>query len=92
MEMYLHAFPDLHLEIEQSIASGDYVITRWHAIGTHRGELMGIAPTNRRGPGIRGCTVNQFVNGKIVHEWGYWDVATLLRQLGAMPPQGAATR
>lgn len=85
VEMYLQAFPDLHFTVEQVLASGDYVVTRWHAIGTHRGELMGIPATNRRGEGIHGCTVIEVKNGKIVREWLYWDSATLLRQLGVLP-------
>lgn len=85
VEMYLQAFPDLHFTVEQMLASGDYVVTRWHAIGTHRGELMGIPATNRRGEGIHGCTVIEVKNGKIARTWLYWDSATLLRQLGVLP-------
>jgi steroid delta-isomerase-like uncharacterized protein len=85
MEMYIKAFPDLHFDIEHMIASGEYVVTRWLATGTHKGELMGIPPTGRRGEGIHGCTVSQYRNGKVVHQWLYWDVATLLRQIGVMP-------
>lgn len=92
MEMYLRAFPDLHFDIEQMLASGDHVITRWHSSGTHQGELMGIPPTGRRGEGIHGCSIIQIRNGKISHEWLFWDTATLLRQLGVLPaPQGAQT-
>src|SRR2546426_11087035 len=47
MQMYIRAFPDLHLTVDQMIASGDTVVTRWTATGTQRGELMSIAPTNR---------------------------------------------
>jgi steroid delta-isomerase-like uncharacterized protein len=36
MQMYIKAFPDLHFDIEQMIASGEYVITRWHGTGTHK--------------------------------------------------------
>jgi len=90
MEMYIKAFPDLHFHIEQMIASDECVVTRWHATGTHKGELMGIPPTGRRGEGIRGCTVSQYRNGKVVHEWLYWDVATLLRQIGVMPAPSRA--
>ena len=86
VEMYLHAFPDLRFTIEQILATGSSVITRWHATGTHRGELMGIAPTNRAGS-VHGCTVNELKNGKIVREWAYWDGATLLRNIGVLPPR-----
>ena len=85
MQMYIKAFPDLHFDIEQMIASGECVVTRWHATGTHKEELMGIPATGRRGDGIRGCTVAEYRGGKAVREWVYWDVATLLRQIGVMP-------
>jgi steroid delta-isomerase-like uncharacterized protein len=85
MQMYIKAFPDLHFDIEQMIASGEFVVTRWHVTGTHKGELMGIPPTGRRGEGIHGCTVSEYRAGKVVRQWLYWDVATLLRQIGVMP-------
>ena len=92
VQMYLHAFPDLHFEIEQVFSSGNYVTLRWHATGTHRGELMGIAPTNRPAE-THGCTVEEVRDGKIVREWAYWDTGSLLRQLGVLPtPAAAAAR
>jgi len=84
MQIYINAFPDLHLDIEQMTASGDYVITRWRGAGTHRGDLMGIPPTNRWAE-VHGCSVAEYKNGKIVHEWVYWDTGHLLRQLGVLP-------
>src|SRR5437867_9190801 len=44
---YRSAFPDLRITIDQQLAEGDSVCTRWTARGTHRGELFGIAATNR---------------------------------------------
>jgi steroid delta-isomerase-like uncharacterized protein len=87
--MYVRAFPDLHFEIEQILASADYVITRWRATGTHGGELMGIPPTNR-GAVTHGCTVTEVKNGKMAREWVYWDTGNLLRQLGVLPSPGAS--
>jgi steroid delta-isomerase-like uncharacterized protein len=81
MQMYLRAFPDLHLDVEQLLTSGDYVVVRWTGTGTHRGELMGIPATNRPGV-VRGCSVVEVRRGHIVREWVYWDTANLLRQLG----------
>jgi len=89
MQMYLRALPDLQFAIDQMISDGDYIVTRYTATGTHRGELMGIAATNRRA-GIHGCTVTEFRNGKLVHSWGYWDTGHLLRQLGVLPHPEAA--
>ena len=83
MMVYLKAFPDLHFEIPQILAEGDFVVSRWTATGTHRGELMGIAPTNRR-TRTNGCSVIQIKNGKAAHDWIYWDTGHLLRQLGVL--------
>jgi steroid delta-isomerase-like uncharacterized protein len=84
MQIYVGAFPDLHLDIDQMLASGDFVVTRWTATGTQRGELTGIAPTNRRAV-VHGCTVLEIKNGKVAHDRIYWDTGHLLRQLGVMP-------
>jgi steroid delta-isomerase-like uncharacterized protein len=83
MMVYLKAFPDLHFEITQSLAEGDFVATRWTATGTQRGELKGIAPTNRRVV-TNGCSVFQVKNGKVPHDWIYWDSGHLLKQLGVL--------
>src|SRR5215470_7375483 len=48
MSLYVTAFPDLHFDIDQMLANGEFVVTRWTATGTHRGPLMGIPPTNRK--------------------------------------------
>ena len=84
VQMYVHAFPDLHFEVEQILASGDHVMLRWVATGTHGGELMGIPPRNRRVV-THGCTVEEVRNGKLVREWIYWDTGNLLRQIGVLP-------
>lgn len=89
MQMYLRAFPDIHLDIEQILTSGDHVVTRWRATGTHRGELMGIQPTNRRAE-THGCSVSQYQNGRVLHEWLYWDTGNLLKQLGVLPAPAQA--
>jgi steroid delta-isomerase-like uncharacterized protein len=81
---YVTAFPDLHFEIDQMLAVGDYVITQWTATGTHQGDLVGIPPTNRKAV-THGCTVAEFRNGKGVHDRIYWDSGNLLRQLGVLP-------
>ena len=45
--MFRTAFPDLNLTIDDQIGEGDKVAVLWTAHGTHKGELMGIAPTGR---------------------------------------------
>jgi len=45
--MYRAAFPNLRMELEHVLASGDMVVARVRATGTHRGELMGMPATGR---------------------------------------------
>ena len=84
IEMYLTAFPDLHFTVDQMIVSGDFVVSRYTATGTHRGDLAGIAPTGRHAE-THGCVVSEIKNGQIMRQWLYWDSAHLLRQLGVLP-------
>ena len=46
-EMFLSAFHDTHIEVEDLIAEGDKVMSRVSLRCTHRGELEGIPPTGR---------------------------------------------
>jgi steroid delta-isomerase-like uncharacterized protein len=78
----LGAFPDLRFSIEEQIAEGDMVATRWTSSATHEGELMGIAPTGNR-TGVSGVTVSRISGGKIAEDWNNWDALGLMRQIGA---------
>jgi steroid delta-isomerase-like uncharacterized protein len=82
---YRGAFPDGHTTVEASIAEGDKVAYRWSFRGTHRGELMGIAPTGKQVT-ITGITVDRISGGKIEEEWNNFDQLGVLRQLGVIPP------
>jgi predicted ester cyclase len=86
---YRDAFPDLQLTIEDQIAEGDKVCTRWTASGTHRGDLFGISPTGKQTT-IGGITIDRFMGGKIVESWDNWDALGLMQQLGAIPEMAQA--
>jgi steroid delta-isomerase-like uncharacterized protein len=77
------AFPDIHFTIEDQIAEGETVCTRWLVEGTHRAELMGIPPTGRTVQ-LSGMTIQRIVDGKIVEDWANWDALGMLRQLGVI--------
>jgi steroid delta-isomerase-like uncharacterized protein len=81
---YRDAFPDLKLTVNQVIADGDYVATRWTATGTHKGDLFGIAPTGKQTT-VTGITIDHWADGKVAETWVNWDTLGLLQQLGAMP-------
>jgi len=82
--LYRTAFPDLHLTIEDVIAEGETVMTRWSCRGNHKGELNGIAPTGKQ-VNISGITVARVSNGKIVEGYVNWDAQGLMQQLGVVP-------
>jgi steroid delta-isomerase-like uncharacterized protein len=80
---YQTAFRDARITVEEQLAEGDLVATRWTGRGIHEGELMGIAPTGRETT-VTGITISRFRNGKVAEEWLNWDVFGMLVQLGAV--------
>jgi len=85
------AFPDLTYTIEDQIAEGDKVVSRYVLSGTHQGEFFGVAPTGNRVE-ITGINIDRFdESGKMVEEWPEYDLLGAMRQLGAIPePEQAA--
>jgi predicted ester cyclase len=86
--MYRAAFPDVRLTVDEVVEAGDTVALRWHAEGTHRGELEGLAPTGVRAT-VTGMSIDHWRDGKLVETWTEWDNLGLARQLGAAPPAGS---
>src|SRR4051812_24750928 len=72
IEMYRQAFPDVQFTVEQQVADGDVVATRWSARGTHQGELMG-TPATGQTVSITGITIDRFEDDKMIESWGNWD-------------------
>jgi predicted ester cyclase len=83
IEVNRHAFPDMQLTVEDQIAEGDKVVTRWCGEMTHTGELAGAAPTGRCVT-ITGITIDRFEDGKIVEAWRSMDTLGLLQGIGAL--------
>ena len=81
--IYRNAFPDLHFVIEEQIAEGDVVASRWTGTGTQKGELGGMPPSGRS-VNISGVATDRFRDGKVVESWGIFDQFAMLQQLGAM--------
>jgi steroid delta-isomerase-like uncharacterized protein len=86
---YRNAFPDLHFTIDEQIAEGNTVVTRWSAHGTHQGELAGLPATGKPAT-VVGLGVDRVENGKIVESWGLFDQFGMLQQLGVIPAPGQA--
>ncbi len=82
--IYLTAFPDVHLVVEDMIAEGDKVVTRYTSRGTQKGAFMGIPPTGKQMM-VSSIIIARFADGKIVEEWGLDDQVGMLQQLGIIP-------
>ena len=76
-------FPDLHLTIEDQIAEGDMVVTRWTARGTHTGEFQGIPATGRQ-VRVAGTDIDHIIGGRTVECWAHVDELGLMQQLGVV--------
>lgn len=87
--LLLTAFPDMQSEEQDLVAQGDKVVVRRIWRGTHRGELMGLAPTGKA-VSCTGMALSQLREGKLVEQWVNFDLMSLLQQVGALPapPQG----
>lgn len=83
VDHYLAAFPDTRFTIDEIIAEGDRVVTRWTVRATHRGELQGLAPTNKPVT-VTGITISRCENGRIVEGFLQWDSLGMMQQLGAL--------
>lgn len=46
--MCRNGFPDMNFTIDDTIAERNEVVIHWTAHGTHRGEYLGMQPTNRQ--------------------------------------------
>jgi predicted ester cyclase len=88
--MYRTAFPDYSCIVDDQIAEGDKVVTRWTARGTQRGALLGIPPTGKQ-VSLPGVVIDRIAHGQLVETWLQADVLGMLQQLGVVQaPAGAA--
>ena len=79
--MYLSAFHDTHITIEELIAEGDKVMSRVSVTVTHKGDLGELPATGNTATATL-FTVFRLVNGKIAEEWEVMDELGLMTQLG----------
>jgi steroid delta-isomerase-like uncharacterized protein len=82
--MFRSVFPDSSHTIEDMIAEGDRVVTRFTFHGTQRGELMGIPATGKQ-VAVQGMVIDRLSAGKIMEEWVSFDMMGMMQQLGVAP-------
>ena len=82
--LFLGAFPDLTVSVDEVICQGDKVALRWMVAGSHRGEFLGIPATNKsvRLPIIEVFRVD---NGALREAWDQYDRLHLMEQIGSAP-------
>lgn len=85
MGVFVRAFPDMKVTIEDLIAEGDLVAARIAVDATHKGELFGTAPTNKKIT-FHATDMVRFKNGKATDAWHYGDDLIALMQLGVQMP------
>jgi steroid delta-isomerase-like uncharacterized protein len=80
----LAAFPDLRVTVDDQLAEGDRVATRWTAHATHQGAFLGVPPSGRAVT-LTGMHMHRVAGGRLVEHWEQLDLLGLLGQLGALP-------
>jgi steroid delta-isomerase-like uncharacterized protein len=87
IEYFRNAVPDLFWRVEDQVAEGDKVTTRYTLGGTHQGEFFGVPASGKRVE-VSGINIDRFEGGKIVEEWASYDLLGGLRQIGAISEPG----
>lgn len=86
------ALPDLQVRLRRIVAiEGEMAVTEHTLSGTHRGSLFGVPPSGRFVQ-VDTAVVWEFAGERIRGETVYFDLATMLRQIGALtlPEAGSA--
>ena len=80
-------FPDIHWTLEETIASGDKVVSRFKWTGTQRGEFLGIPATGRKVT-VPGVVIDRLNDGKMADSRILMDTLGMMQQLGVIPRPG----
>ncbi|HTV09780.1 MAG TPA: ester cyclase [Candidatus Aquilonibacter sp.] len=83
--MFRSAFPDIHWVTDESISSGEKVVTRFTWTGTQRGDFLGI-PATGRPVTVKGVVIDRVVNSLMTDSRILMDTFGMMMQLGVIPP------
>ena len=59
-------------------------MTRWAALGTRQGELMGVQPSGNQVT-VRSISIDRFSGGKFVEARNNYDALDMVQQIGVIP-------
>jgi len=80
---FISAFPDIQVEVLDTVSEGDKIVARCTVRGTHQGDGLGFAPTGRKIE-FSGTCIVRIENGKFVEGWNDFDFLTMHRQLDSL--------
>lgn len=79
----LTGFPDMNWTVQEQIAEGETVATRFTWTGTHDGAFMGIPPTSKKVE-VWGVVIDVVRDGLFAESRIIMDTVGLLQQVGVM--------
>lgn len=81
---WLAGFPDLRFDVEQMVAEADRVVSQSVMRGTHKGEWLGVAPTDKE-VSVRLMVIHRIEGCKIVEDWVLVEALGFFQGLGLLP-------
>ena len=88
IEYFRNAVPDLTYTVEDQLAEGDKVVSRYTVSGTHQGEFFGVPGSGKRIE-MSGIQIDRFdESGNLIEEWPEYDLLGAMRQIGAVSEPG----
>jgi steroid delta-isomerase-like uncharacterized protein len=76
-----NGFPDLMFTTDDTIAERNEVVIHWTGMGTHKGQFLGMPPTNKKAT-VTGTSIYRIEDGKIAEQWASWNLMSMMEQLG----------
>ena len=77
-------FPDIDWVIDETVAEGEKVVSRFTWTGTHKGAFLGIPATSNRVT-VHGVVIDRLSAGKMADSRILMDTFSLMQQLGVIP-------
>jgi predicted ester cyclase len=77
-------FPDINWVIDETVAEGEKVVSRFTWTGTHKGAFLGIPATSNRVT-VHGVVIDRLSAGKMADSRILMDTFSLMQQLGVIP-------
>jgi steroid delta-isomerase-like uncharacterized protein len=81
---FLEAFPDLSVEVLDTVSEGNKIACRCVVHGTHEGDSLGFAATGKNVE-FTGMAIATVKDDRIVEAWNNFDFLAMYCQLGVLP-------